>query len=104
MTSSAAAAAARATAAWRLFQGEADVKQVRPSILPGDATKISWESKAETSHQRFYEALTIFRAQNYGKFNDPVFSLGIIRNCPSIRVAWSHCWSTWSFQGPNSGR
>ena len=29
MTSSAAAAAARATAAWRLFQGEADVKQVR---------------------------------------------------------------------------
>ena len=33
MTSSAAAAAARATAAWRLFQGEADVKQVRPSIL-----------------------------------------------------------------------
>ena len=52
MTSSAAAAAARATAAWRLFQGEADVKQVRPSILPGDATKISWESKAETSQPK----------------------------------------------------
>lgn len=78
MTSSAAAAAARATAAWRLFQGEADVKQVGAIHPSANATKIAWEFKAETSHQRFYEALKIFRVQTYGKFNDPVFSLGII--------------------------
>ena len=40
MTSSAAAAAARATAAWRLFQGEADVKQAKEGIATRNARHI----------------------------------------------------------------